>query len=142
MPAKLTKEEAHEFLDSRPGWIIITTIGGDGFPHSIPIGYFRLGDEIYIGGRAGTQRIKNIERNRRVSLLIESGRTMQDIKALMIQGEADIITQQDEVLPLMREAAKQRGTPEDQLPSEARPDVTYIRVRPRRYISWDYSREG
>ena len=142
MTARLTKQAAYEFFYSRPGWIILTTIVGDGFPHSIPIGYFRLGDEIYIGGRAGTQRIRNIERNPRVSLLIESGRTMQDIKALMIQGEADIITNQDEVLPLMREAAKQRGTPEDQLPTEAGQGVAYIRVRPSRYISWDYSREG
>ena len=63
MPASLTKEEAYEFLDSRPGWIILTTVGRDGFPHSVPIGYFRLGDEIYVGGRAGTQRTKNVERN-------------------------------------------------------------------------------
>lgn len=141
MPASLTKEEANEFLDSRPGWIILTTIGRDGFPHSIPIGYFRLGDEIYVGGRAGTQRAKNVERNPQVSLLIESGGTMKDIKGLMIQGNADVITEPAELLPLTREAARQRGTPEEQLPTEARPGVAYIRVRPQRFISWDYSRE-
>ena len=140
MPVKLTKEEAHAFLDSRPGWLILSTIGADGFPHSIPIGYFRLGEQIYVGGRTGTQRAKNIERNPKVSALIESGGTMQDIKGVLIQGEADIVSEPDEVLPLMREGAKQRGTPEDQLPTEARPGVAYIRVTPRRFISWDYSR--
>ena len=142
MPATLTKEEAHAFLDSRPGWLILTTIGRDGFPHSVPIGYFRLGDEIYVGGRAGTQRAKNIERNPRVSALIESGSTMQDIKGLMVQGDAEVVTQPEELLRLMREAAKQRGTPEDQLPSEPRPGVAYIRITPRRHISWDYTPEG
>ncbi len=142
MPARLTKEEAHEFLDSRPGWLILTTIGRDGYPHSIPIGYFRLGDEIYVGGRAGTQRAKNIERNPKVSALVESGGTMQEIKGLMIQGEASLVTDPDEVLRLMRVAATRRGTPEQQLPTEARPGVAYIRITPRRYISWDYSREG
>jgi nitroimidazol reductase NimA-like FMN-containing flavoprotein (pyridoxamine 5'-phosphate oxidase superfamily) len=141
MPASLTKEEAYEFLDSRPGWIILTTVGRDGFPHSVPIGYFRLGDEIYVGGRAGTQRTKNVERNPHVSLLIESGRTMQEIKGLMIQGNADVIAEPQELLPLTREAARQRGTPEEQLPAEPRPGVAYIRVRPHRFISWDYSRE-
>jgi nitroimidazol reductase NimA-like FMN-containing flavoprotein (pyridoxamine 5'-phosphate oxidase superfamily) len=141
MPASLTKEEAYEFLDSRPGWIILTTVGRDGFPHSVPIGYFRLGDEIYVGGRAGTQRTKNVERNPHVSLLIESGRTMQEIKGLMIQGNADVIAEPQELLPLTREAARQRGTPEEQLPTESRPGVAYIRVRPHRFISWDYSRE-
>ena len=141
MPVSLTKEEAYAFLDSNPGWIVLTTIGRDGSPHSVPIGYFRIGDEVYLGGRAGTQRIKNIERNPKVSLLIESGKTMQDIKGLMIQGEADIVSAPDEVLPLMREAAKQRGASEDQLPKEARPGVAYVRVRPQRFISWDYSRQ-
>ena len=141
MPASLTKEEAYQFLDSRPGWIILTTVGRDGFPHSVPIGYFRLGDEIYVGGRTGTQRTKNVERNPHVSLLIESGRTMQEIKGLMIQGNADVITEPQELLPLTREAARQRGTPEEQLPAEPRPGVAYIRVRPHRFISWDYSRE-
>ena len=142
MPASLTKEEAYEFLDSRPGWIILTTVGREGFPHSVPIGYFRLGDEIYVGGRAGTQRTKNVERNPHVSLLIESGHTMQEIKGLMIQGNADVITDPAELLPLTREAARQRGTPEEELPTESRPGIAYTRVRPHRFISWDYSREG
>ena len=141
MPVSLTKEEAHAFLDSRPGWVVLTTIGKNGFPHSVPIGYFRLDDDIYLGGRSGTQRVRNIERNAKVSLLIESGKSMQDIKGLMIQGEASIVANPDEVLPLMRAAAKQRGTSDDELPAEARPGVAYVRVRPSRYISWDYSRE-
>ena len=55
-------------------------------PHSIPIGYFRDGDTVYVGGRAGTQKTKNVERNPNVSLLLQSGSSMQDIKGLMIQG--------------------------------------------------------
>lgn len=141
MPVKLTKEEAHAFLDSKPGWLILTTAGRDGYPHTIPVGYFRLGDEIYTGGRAGTQRLANIQRNSKVSALVESGKSMQEIKGLLVQGEADVVSEPDEVLPLMREAARQRGTPDDQLPSEPRPGVSYIRIRPRRYVSWDYSRQ-
>ena len=76
MPASLTKEEAHAYLDSRPGWIILTTIGRDGMPHTVPIGYFRLGDDVYVGCRAGTQKIKNVERNPNVSLLVQSGGSM------------------------------------------------------------------
>ncbi|MEX1254717.1 MAG: pyridoxamine 5'-phosphate oxidase family protein [Dehalococcoidia bacterium] len=142
MPAKLTKDEAHAFLDSRPGWLVLTTIGRNSYPHTIPVGYFRMGDDVYTGGRAGTQRLKNIERNPKVSALVESGKTMQEIKGLMIEGDAELVTEPSEVLPLMREAARQRGTPDDQFPTAARPGVAYIRIRPRRYVSWDYSREG
>jgi PPOX class probable F420-dependent enzyme len=140
MAAALTAEEVNEFLDSRPGWIVLTTIGRDGYPHSIPIGYFRLGDDVYMGARTGTQKTKNIERNPKVSLLLESGTTMADIKGVMIQGEASVITEPDEVLRLMREAARRRGTPEEQLPTEPRPGTAYIRVVRRKVISWDYGR--
>jgi nitroimidazol reductase NimA-like FMN-containing flavoprotein (pyridoxamine 5'-phosphate oxidase superfamily) len=142
MPAAMTNEEINAYLDSKPGWIVLTTLSREGYPHSIPIGYFRLGDEIYMGCRAGTQKLKNIERNPRVSLLVESGSTMQDIKGVMIQGDASVVTAPDEVLRLMREAARLRGTPEDQLPTEPRPSTAYIRVVRRNVITWDYGKNG
>jgi nitroimidazol reductase NimA-like FMN-containing flavoprotein (pyridoxamine 5'-phosphate oxidase superfamily) len=143
MPVPLTKDEAYEYLDTKPHAIILTTIGRDGFPHSVPIGYFRFGEDIYVGGRAGTQKIKNAQRNPRVSVLLETGGgTLRELKGLMVQGEAEVITEPKEVLVLMREVARQRGTPEEKLPAEPRPGTAYIRIKPRRFISWDYSREG
>lgn len=142
MPATMTAAEAHAYLDSRPGWIVLTTIGRGGYPHSVPIGYFRLGDDVYVGCRAGTQKIRNIERNPQVSLLVQDGGTMGDIRGVMIQGDATVFTAPEDLLRLSREAARLRGTPEDQLPTEARPGAAYIRVTPRRIISWDYSREA
>ena len=142
MPASLTKEEAHAYLDSRPGWIILTTIGRDGLPHTVPIGYFRLGDDVYVGCRAGTQKVKNAERNANVSLLVQSGGSMQDIKGLMIQGTATVFTELEDTLRIGHEGARARGVPDDQLPTEARPGSAYIRVVPKRMISWDYSRQA
>ena len=63
MPRPLTTQEAHEFLDSKPGWIVLTTLGPDGFPHTVPLGYFRLGDEILMGVRAHTLKLRNIGHN-------------------------------------------------------------------------------
>ena len=140
MPSTLTKDEINNYLDSKPGWIILTTIGRDGMPHTIPIGYFRVDDDIYIGCRANTQKLKNIERNSNVTVLVQSGSSMQDIKGVMIQGEGAVITEPAEFLRLSREAARWRGTPEDQWPTEARPGAAYIRVTPKKYISWDYSK--
>jgi nitroimidazol reductase NimA-like FMN-containing flavoprotein (pyridoxamine 5'-phosphate oxidase superfamily) len=140
MPASLSREEAYAYLDSRPGWMVVTTIGRDGYPHSVPLGYFRMGDDIYIGGRESTARVRNVRRNPKVSLLIESGSSMNDIKGLLIQGDAELITEPARTLPLLQEASRRRGLPEEQLPREPRPSLAYIRVRPRRFISWDYSR--
>ena len=140
MPVSLSIDEIHGYMDSRPGWIILTTIGQDGMPHSVPIGYFRLGDDVYIGCRDNTQKIRNIERNPNITVMLQSGGSMRDIKGVMIQGTATVVREPGEFLRLAREAARWRGMPEAQWPTEARPGAAYIRVRPRKYISWDYSR--
>jgi nitroimidazol reductase NimA-like FMN-containing flavoprotein (pyridoxamine 5'-phosphate oxidase superfamily) len=142
MTAAFSTEELFAYIDSKPDWIVLTTIGRDGFPHSIPIGYFRLGDEIYMGCRAGTQKLRNISRDPHVSLLLQSGSTRADIKGVMLQGEAVVLDGPDDVLRLSREAARLRGTPEAELPTQPRDGSAYIRVTPRHVISWDYSRQG
>jgi len=141
MPAHMTDQEVKAFLDAKPGWIVLSTLGRDGYPHSVPLGYFRLGDDVYIGCRAGTQKIKNIERNPKVSLVLESGSTRKDIRGVMIQGHATVHTDAETALRLSREAARLRGVAEDALPREPRPGVAYIQVQPHRIISWDYSRD-
>ncbi len=142
MSGTMTTQEVHAFLDSKPGWIVLSTIGRDGYPHSVPLGYFRLGDDIYIGCRAGTQKVVNIERNPQVSLVLETGRTMRDIKGVMIQGEARVYTDAEDLLRLRREAERLRGVPEAERAQAAPVGSAYIQVAPRRVISWDYGREG
>jgi hypothetical protein len=67
---------------------------------------------------------------------------MQDIKGVLIQGDAFVYTDAETVLRLSREAARMRGVAEEALPQEPRPGVAYIKVTPRRVISWDYSRQA
>jgi len=142
MPATFTKEEAHAFVDNEARWIYLTTIGKGGYPHTVPIGFFRIGDDLYAGGHLGTQRLANVGRNTKVSALFEAGSSMQDIKGVLVQGDASIVSEPAEVLKLMRASMAKRGVPEEQLPTEPRPNVAYIKITPRKYISWDYSREG
>ena len=140
MPTRLTEVEFNAFLDSRPGWIVLSTIGPDGFPHSVPLGYFREGEAVYCGVRDGTTKVRNIDANPKVSLLVESGSTMLDLKGAMIQGEARVHRDPVRVLDLMRLAATKRGVAAANLPREPRPGAAYIEVRPIRRISWDYGR--
>ncbi|WP_431238199.1 pyridoxamine 5'-phosphate oxidase family protein [Mycolicibacterium aichiense] len=138
MPRKLSDDEVKAFLDSRPGWAILTTIEKDGFPHSVPLGYFRLGSDIILGVRDGTRKVANIESNPRVSILLEDGSTMADIRGLMLQGRARIVREPGEALELAREGARARGVAESDWPTEPRPGAAYIRVTPVRTVSWDY----
>lgn len=139
MPSKLTDEEVEAFLDSRPGWAMLSTIDGDGFPHTVPLGYFRLGRDIVMGVRDRTRKVANVEADPKVSVMLEDGSTMADIRGVMLQGRARIVREPDDRLQLAREGARVRGVPESEWPTEARPGVVYIRVTPTRTVSWDYS---
>lgn len=138
MPRKLTDDEVAAYLDSRPGWAVLSTIDEEGFPHSVPLGYFRLGRDIVMGVRDGTRKIANIERNPNVSVLLEDGSTMADIRGVMVQGRARIVREFGEALQLAREGAQARGVPESEWPTAPRPGAAYIRVTPVRTLSWDY----
>lgn len=137
-PRPLTLEEAHAFLDSRPGWMTLCTVGRDGFPHAVPLGYFRVGDDIYLGCMAASQKVRNVQRDPHVSLLVERTHGSH-LTGLMIQGEASVILADDERLAIQRVAARQRGVAADELPQRARSGGAFIQVCPRRLISWDYA---
>ena len=138
MPRKLSDEQIEAYLDSRPCWAVLSTIDKDGFPHSVPLGYFRLGRDIVMGVRDGTRKVANVERNPNVSILLEDGSSMADIRGVMFQGHACVVREGSEALRLAREGARARGVPEPEWPTEPRPGAAYIRVTPVRTLSWDY----
>ena len=140
MPGKMSKEEVDAFLDSKPGWMMLTSQGRDGYPHSVPIGYFRDGDRIFMGCRDNTQKVKNIERNPKVSLVIEDGKTMSDLRGILFRGDASVVREDEERLKISRLAAKLRGAPEDEWPTTASAGAVFIKVDSPRVTSWDYSK--
>jgi len=142
MPRKLSDEQIEAYLDSRPGWAVLSTIDSDGFPHSVPLGYFRFGRDIVMGVRDGTRKVANVESNPNVSVLLEDGSSMADIRGVMLQGRARIVRDHSEALELAREGARARGVPESDWPTEPRPGAAYIRMTPVRTRSWDYSADS
>ena len=139
MPRKFSPEEVEAYLDSRPAWAILSTIDDDGFPHSVPLGYFRLGRDIIMGVRDGTRKIANVEGNPHVSVLLEDGSSMADIRGVMLQGNARVVREPVEALEIAREGARARGVPESDWPTAPRPGAAYIRMTPVRTLSWDYA---
>jgi nitroimidazol reductase NimA-like FMN-containing flavoprotein (pyridoxamine 5'-phosphate oxidase superfamily) len=139
MPRRMSDEEIAAYLDSRPSWAILSTIEKDGYPHSVPLGYFRLGRDIVMGVRDGTRKVANVENNPNVSVLLEDGSSMGDIRGVMLQGHARIVREEGEALQLAREGARARGVPEPEWPTAPRPGAAYIRMTPVKTLSWDYS---
>ncbi|MCY4639655.1 MAG: pyridoxamine 5'-phosphate oxidase family protein [Chloroflexi bacterium] len=142
MARPMTPDEMLDFLDEKPrdGYLVFTSIGPRGYPHTVPLSYFRVGTDLVMGARAGTQKLRNVERDPRVSISLEDGNSLETLRGLLIEGDARVVAAGAEVLELAREGARSRGAPESELPTEPRPGTAYIRVTPRRWISWDYSK--
>lgn len=134
---KLDAAATRAFLESKPGWAILTSVSRDGYPHSVALGYFLVDGDIVLGTMAGTQKIKNIERNPKVTVLVEKT-DGSVLTGVMVQGDGEVVTDDEARLRLSREAARQRGVPEDQLPAAARPGAAFVRVRPRQTITWHF----
>ena len=135
----MTQEEAYAFLDNGPRWAVLSTVGKDGFPHAVPLGYFRVADEVVLSVRG--QRKVNVARNPKVSLLIDDGETTANLRGLLIRGEATLVEDAEGVLELTREGARRRGTPEDKLPTEPRRGGAYVRIPIARFASWDNTKD-
>ena len=133
----MTPDEVNAFLDAKPGWMVLTTIGADGFPHSVPLGYFRLGDDICLGCIDCTQKVRNVERTPEVSVLVETSEGSH-LRGVMIQGRAEVVRDPAARLELARAAARLRGVAEEALPAQATPGAAYIRIRRHKVISWVY----
>jgi nitroimidazol reductase NimA-like FMN-containing flavoprotein (pyridoxamine 5'-phosphate oxidase superfamily) len=131
--AEMTREEIDGWLDDGPRWVHMATIGPGGYPHIVPLGYFRLGDEIVVNMRG--QREVNVRRNPKVCLSFDTGTEMSELKGAVITGEATLVEDEATCLELTREAARARGVPEDQLPTEPRPGRTFARIKPVRIAS-------
>ncbi len=76
----------------------------------MPLEYFRLGEEILIGVRGRTWKLKTILGNPKLSLLLENGNSMQEIKGLMVQGTATVHSNPAETLHYARKEARLRGS--------------------------------
>ena len=137
--AEMTPEEAYAFLDNGPRYAVLSTVGKDGFPHAVPLGYFRVGDEVVLSMRG--QHKVNAARNPKVSVLLEDGDSMTNLRGLLVRGEAVLVEDAEGVLELTRGIARRRGTAEDKLPTEPRPGAAFARIPLARFASWDNTKD-
>ena len=138
MPKPMSEKEAIAYIDTKPGWAMLSTIGSDGYPHTVPVGYFRVNNKIYMGCRDNTQKIVNIERNPKVSVSLESGSTMNDLKGVLLRGKAHVIRDDKDRLAISIQAAQSRGVKKVDFPKTVSPNVVYIEFRNFKITSWNY----
>ena len=127
--------------------IILVTNGSDGFPHPVPMNYGVDGQgRLLVTSFARSRKVRNLERDSRAALLVESGQTYRELKAVIGWCDAEIIRDPDAIaalLPLIRaeSALAQSVTPA--MNAQVRASLAkrvILRFAPRRFASWDHAR--
>lgn len=145
---RMTPDEVHAYLLGQRR-IILVTIGHDGMPHPVPMNYGIDEDgRILITSFAKSQKVRNLERDPRATLLVESGETYQQLKAVIAYADAEIVREPDEVAQAMGHvqatgdlaASIGPGMSEQVRASIAKRVV--LRFTPYRFVSWDHEKLG
>ncbi len=81
----MSDEEVADFLD-RHRVAICATNGRDGWPHLMPLWYVLRDGELWSWTYAKSQKVRNIERDDRVTLELETGHEYHELRGVMIRA--------------------------------------------------------
>jgi PPOX class probable F420-dependent enzyme len=127
----------------------VATFGPRGWPHLMPLWYVVRDGEIWVWTYAKSQKIKNIERDQRATVLVEAGDEYQELRGVQIEAEAELIDDFDTVFEFAKELTVRyaegiesvEGDAAEALKAQASKRIV-IRFRPRRTATWDHRKLG
>jgi PPOX class probable F420-dependent enzyme len=144
---QLSAVEQRELIDSER-IVVVSSLGLRGWPHSMPLWYVPREGEIWIYTYAKSQKVRNLERDPRATLLVETGHEYVELRGVEIEAEAEIHRELDDVYELGKEltirysdAGSIQGDAADVLRAQAAKRVA-IRFEARRIASWDHRKLG
>jgi PPOX class probable F420-dependent enzyme len=128
---------------------VVSTLGPRGWPHSMPLWYVPRGGEVWIWTYAKSQKVRNLERDPRATLLVETGHEYTELRGVMIESEAEIHRDLDTVSEFGRELTVRysegiesvEGDAAAALQAQAAKRVA-IHFHPRRTATWDHRKLG
>jgi PPOX class probable F420-dependent enzyme len=122
----------------------LATINPDGTPHLVTMYYVMLNRQITFWTYRASQKARNLDRDPRVTCLVETGDQYFDLRGVQVQGTAWCIEEPAAVREIGRHIATGLGDAtgdslEEYVEHAARKRVGYA-VEPRLIISWDHSK--
>ena len=145
---RMSADEVRAFLLAQRRVILVTN-GPDGMPHPVPMNY-GLDDEgrILMTSFAKSRKVRNLEADPRATLLVETGETYGELKAVIAWCDAEILRDPETVAAHMgsiraADALAQSIDPARQ--AQVRASLAkrvVLRFTPMRTASWDHARLG
>ena len=86
----MTDDEVVEFIE-QSRIATMATVGPTGTPHLVAMWYAVLDGQIWFETKAKSQKVKNLRRDDRITVSIESGHTYDQLRGISIEGRAVIV---------------------------------------------------
>ena len=145
--------EIQEFLSSGAKVLEVATLGKDGSPHLAPMWFVMDDDRVVFRSFSKSQKIVNLMRDPRLTVLVETGNAYTDLAGVMIKGTAKLVTDPDYVLKIYGGLAARypmMGDSPVDLDDQAleaafgrfAPKNTAVIVEPEKVTSWDHTKLG
>lgn len=96
---KLTEEEVQGLLEENLK-VQVAANGRDGFPHLTTLFYDVQDGRIVFWTYGRSQKILNLERDPRVTALVEDGTDYFELRGVSIEGRAEIVREHDRILQI------------------------------------------
>jgi len=140
---RMTDAEIDEFLSGRHT-MNVASFNHDGTIHLVAMWYAVLDGDPVFWTFGKSQKIKNLQRDPRTTLLVEAGEEYGELIGVELVGRATVLTERDEIMEI-GEAVYARYFGE--VTDEVRPFVELtgakrfgVRVTVDRVVSWDHKK--
>jgi PPOX class probable F420-dependent enzyme len=146
---KLSAAEVAHFL-AEQRVMNVSTIGRDGWPHMTSLWYVMRDSEPWVWTYAKSQKVRNIERDDRATLLVETGNEYHELMGVMLKARAELHREVEAVAGVGEELfnryqGEQTAAIDDSgreaLRSQAAKRVA-IQFHITDTVSWDHSKLG
>jgi PPOX class probable F420-dependent enzyme len=145
---KLSEAELLALLDEERV-AIVSSQGPRGWPHSMPMWFVPRQGEIWIWTYARSQKVRNLERDPRATVLVEAGHDYQELRGASIEAEAEIHSDFETVIAFAEELTLRYAEGISSLEGDAKaaleaqaPKRVAIHFKPVRTASWDHRKLG
>jgi nitroimidazol reductase NimA-like FMN-containing flavoprotein (pyridoxamine 5'-phosphate oxidase superfamily) len=138
---ELTPAEIEAYVrDSKT--VVMGTLNHDGWPHLVPMWYSVIDGLIQMHTYKTSQKVKNIERDARGSVLIEDGEVYNELRGVFMRGRYEIRDDQELCYRIgIHSAKKYMGAEEEQagpfVRAQVRKRIALI-FHPEKISSWDH----
>jgi PPOX class probable F420-dependent enzyme len=145
---KLSDDERDELLATERV-VVVSSHGPRGWPHMMPLWYVLRDGEVWVWTYAKSQKVKNLERDPRATLLVETGVEYGELRGVMIEAEAELIRDTDQIVEFGKELTIRYSEGIDSVEGDAAaalvaqaPKRVAIHFRPKRVATWDHRKLG